>query len=1261
MDHGPTYEILSQLVDIYRRLTPIQHKSVIMIRNTVVNTINFFYPLGNTPPVSLTQDVPFGQNADILLLGCGDARNILFTCFVDPGRKLDITCCDIEPAIIARNILLYTLILDDTKEDNWKRIWNIYYHWKLDATSLKRLEDQTEKLLSISSHISQWCDSAYGHMIQFRNIKTLAQVRKSWQGYSSRGLSPKQQVERQTDLQKKIKKAKEMRKEMLGDHESISCMRSAAPTGIQAVQDIQLATKRWWTEGTMEPRCELSLRADLYNPAFLWSDNQSLVLHYGTDPLSGFPLSTTYVPLLSDNCLYVGADFASSTDRLTACAQQHFRQWTGSFREAGLTGTTIRFCVADALAFAMTLQNATTAGGGNSLTANLFSTPWTCEPLIIDEVELRSDERAAPRRFDIIDTSNLVDHLGPLNLLPICAKLLNNTRVSTIYTECLVQSSSDEQERIAKLLGGNTQTIALLLNLSPCEIWTNATNSPEDESMLNVVDKIIGTKTTVAGASQVRSRLRWKQAYVLSLGESRPVVKIGASRLARLMHKLYNHMFDHENLSSMLTDANLEALTNKANPYYNRASFAVLVEYVRQVITTNWAQCLQELRSLIVATFSQAPLGANFYQELLLYLDMLGTCTNVLPTVGLDDSRDAEVLSLFKVWSDIPIQVCITVRVPRRRLHVFTSKALGGIGTPSLRCTIEGGGIISRPWSNIFAAVQVAFGQARPPAGRMSALQIVQDDSTWWGSSDMFVSFFVPTWTILQSDKTIPWVRCGLLPTPQYCFIFLGDLGLTLDIHSVEITSECITISRYMPAMAEAPRLVSKPPSLLTKMHPVVDTTLASEDDSIMTLTHRITCATEAEKKKLSSRGSSVLVVFKDWERATVQIGGDLVYHIIFPVPVDYLRHKVRIARKSSFVEVEAAPWDPLKETTTCLLFPITLPEQSSHRDLSPIPWTATQLRLDILPIVDSSKKDKLQWLVTHASTMFSTRERQIRENGLVSRRSFNMKLNMRAEMKDSLFSMLMSYTGLQGQNCRAFGLTKPVSGINVLFLPSALRLDLINRTVVLDAAAVPLTKSMSADKKVKGFYQSLTALGVMQIKVLDEELRCWKSILPALSERCRMWMHTLTCEYVKEAAVPIAQGLDDGYSSLCSCGVGKFPAGYLEDFKLDGLQYVLKRYATRVAISPLFAIPYVEECFTMPLSRRQNTSAASAGAPVPNANMGCGNCGQYSKKDSYPETTGNSISSQALPVCARCKKMRYCSPECQRTDWKRHKAVCSS
>lgn len=75
-----------------------------MLAPEIANFVQFFYPIGNTPAVSLAQDLPSGTKADILLLGCGDVRHILFTVNNEQGarekRSLDVTCCDVDHCVI---------------------------------------------------------------------------------------------------------------------------------------------------------------------------------------------------------------------------------------------------------------------------------------------------------------------------------------------------------------------------------------------------------------------------------------------------------------------------------------------------------------------------------------------------------------------------------------------------------------------------------------------------------------------------------------------------------------------------------------------------------------------------------------------------------------------------------------------------------------------------------------------------------------------------------------------------------------------------------------------------------------------------------------------------------------------------------------------------------------------------------------------------------------------------------------------------------
>ena len=43
----------------------------------------YFYPIGNTSAVSLSTDIAPEDPARILLLGCGDPRNVLYTIFTE--------------------------------------------------------------------------------------------------------------------------------------------------------------------------------------------------------------------------------------------------------------------------------------------------------------------------------------------------------------------------------------------------------------------------------------------------------------------------------------------------------------------------------------------------------------------------------------------------------------------------------------------------------------------------------------------------------------------------------------------------------------------------------------------------------------------------------------------------------------------------------------------------------------------------------------------------------------------------------------------------------------------------------------------------------------------------------------------------------------------------------------------------------------------------------------------------------------------------
>lgn len=72
-----------------------------MLTPEIAKLVQLFYPLGNTPGVSLTQDLPLHKKADLLLLGCGDMRHILFTAHGEqeapsPFQNVDPRNCQVD-------------------------------------------------------------------------------------------------------------------------------------------------------------------------------------------------------------------------------------------------------------------------------------------------------------------------------------------------------------------------------------------------------------------------------------------------------------------------------------------------------------------------------------------------------------------------------------------------------------------------------------------------------------------------------------------------------------------------------------------------------------------------------------------------------------------------------------------------------------------------------------------------------------------------------------------------------------------------------------------------------------------------------------------------------------------------------------------------------------------------------------------------------------------------------------------------------------
>ncbi|KKY32509.1 putative mynd finger family protein [Diaporthe ampelina] len=529
---------------------------------------------------------------------------------------------------------------------------------------------------------------------------------------------------------------------------------------------------------------------------------------------------------------------------------------------------------------------------------------------------------------------------------------------------------------------------------------------------------------------------------------------------------------------------------------------------------------------------------------------------------------------------------------------------------------------------------------------------IDEDLAAWLGDSDIIATFSVPVAALGLATRYIKVSLC------------LHNATLPASLLSRKIP-ELETPTNSEPIIIYETDLEDSAHVYLTKNKPGQDglplysnlgptgTKEATEDHKscfaadidfsgvLTTITGRLDISSQNGKKLLAEKAPVDVRKISPFIFEIVLGNRDEVYPLCFPVPVVKDGSKTRIARTSAYVEVTAPIADPTAaQTLDDFIFPSTLAKSRSSPSIGqtiPVPLNVPHVNLDNLPVLDIADKERLGFLTTLTSCMFSARERKLRDQASDS----GLVTSARMNFKESLFTMFMLASGLQGGQTGLFAIHHPEKGgIHMLLFVSAIRLDGANASVALDAAVIPFTVEMIQGGKLEPFLLILRELECCTITVDDEELALWKKVLPALAERCRNWTHTPECEYaVPGAAVPLST--EAGKQVLCSCGAGRLPQDFISLPEWD----VAAQFATRIAISPTYAVAFVEDVIDP--SMAENIPRSGLGVQGYDS-LRCTNCGGLEAKGGG-----------ALMKCARCKTVRYCSAECQKKDWKKHRMEC--
>ncbi|KDN42585.1 hypothetical protein RSAG8_06728, partial [Rhizoctonia solani AG-8 WAC10335] len=828
-----------------------------------------------------------------------------------------------------------------------------------------------------------------------------------------------------------------------------------------------------------------------------------------------------------------------------------------------------------------------------------------------------------------------------LNLLIATPPLLkqNPCSQSVLYTEALLPSGEDVTKSFLDRLCTDVPTIAALFGVVPRPYVSGFT--PQSNIHEIIFYKTMTTEPSKLGADmhghQYHERVAWTNPCSgdsLTTGK-RITLCFEAERMARTLYGIYDRMFSNEKMATLASSTTMSRLMSLAEVNFHRESVAYLFQAVRRRVNLRggtWGQVASKFVQMGIEAGSRL-LETNNYQDMCLQLHLFGIFTVDTLKPGWTDLRVFPRLNIFDDWGNLPPVVCVVLTVPRRRLQVFNEDPKK-IGSPTMQCCLW----VDGSHESIFATIHAVWGRCIK-SSNSDRIVIEEEPRGMRGPCDLVISFWTST-RILEYPGTR--VDLRLKTTPASTMAFMQKLGLSLQIFSASITDKHhVRVLPYRPTLASEPlnypssgenlqASLNHPGSLCEAIvaeqtsHHVDSLSIRFEEcrHHVDSLSIRFEVDEPAEQESLL-KGAGVAT--KQVSPCTMElIIGKRAHPIMYPYPIQGSNPKLRIARKSHYIEI-IVPVSRPSDHAGYFLNPFPILGTGAYR-----PWNIHHLNLDRLPILDTKVPSKVEWLNPLCALQLSDAEKSIRNGDEVRKEQApNALLNF----KDTIHAIAMHYSGVQGRQSRTIALCDITQGgmYAILFI-SGIRLDLASMTIAFDAAVIPLSeKRMDELGNASGHMQRLSSNPIVQVRTRGHEVIAWKRALPAFVERCRNWVHKSNCEYHVQRQIPLSVAWEE--NPLCSCGqgIGLTTAQWnVPEWK------ALLPFATRAAIAPIFSVSYTESIAGVlnktPLNKPIETCRA------------CGSAGK-----------------PKLLACGRCKTAKYCSTIRQHEDWKLHKKTCGA
>ena len=425
----------------------------------------YYYAFGNTPAEDLLRSCQPGESIpSILLLGCGDLRSCFYTLWKNfrsgtsmqfDGVHFDLNDC--SSAIIARDILFLQLCLKMPQESestlkNWiSALWAIWFCHELYQAHFDILKHNLRELIVLSRSPAVWSstNNPLAKIVQFSSPATFEAVRQNWIMWSNENVAVKSvkhmNRDRREEQMYKILDKKQFAKKII-DHiaQPLTCFdKNLMESEILHYLEYGSAFVEYITGDTP------ASSETFINLTFYERKDGKYSLHYESIPYRCFFHSHQFSPE------HIRSSIAKSTKTAST-----FLVNDSSFNSNPLLSNSVQQFALWMRSSALVLQNAVLSPSEIMFTFHHSDAIEHCLNL---QISSKLPRKVA--RYDLIYTSNLIDHLTPTNLILAAFPLVKQE--GYIFTTSLKYRSitHSPEEYLRLLFGMDTKLLPIILGV----------------------------------------------------------------------------------------------------------------------------------------------------------------------------------------------------------------------------------------------------------------------------------------------------------------------------------------------------------------------------------------------------------------------------------------------------------------------------------------------------------------------------------------------------------------------------------------------------------------------------------------------------------------------------------------------------------------------------------------------------------------------------------------------------------------------------